>query len=58
MAVWIWISRRSAWGDRRLLRYFGSAAVVLCILILQDALWFWDQMPLLHYVQYPWKLLG
>ena len=58
VAVWIWISRRAAWGDRRLLRYFGSAAIVLCILMLQDALWFWDQMPLLHYVQYPWRLLG
>ena len=26
--------------------------------MLQDALWFWEQMPLLQNVQLPWRLLG
>ena len=56
--VWIWISRRPKLGDRRLFRFFGAAAVVLCILTLQDALWFWQHAPLLHNVQLPWRLLG
>src|SRR6185369_10156666 len=56
--VWIWISRRPKLGDRRLFRFFGAAAVVLCILTLQDALWFWRQAPLLQNVQLPWRLLG
>jgi hypothetical protein len=56
--VWIWISRRPKLGDRRLWRFFGVAAVVFCILMLQDALWFWQQVPLLQNVQLPWRLLG
>jgi hypothetical protein len=58
IVVWIWISRNPQSGDRRLFRFFGIAAVVLCILMLQDALWFWEQMPLLQNVQLPWRLLG
>ena len=45
-------------GDRRILRFFAAAAVLLCILMLQDALWFWQQVPLLQNVQLPWRLLG
>jgi hypothetical protein len=56
--VWIWVSRIPKLGDRRLLRFFGIAASVLCILMLQDALWFWEQAPVLQYVQFPWRLLG
>jgi Dolichyl-phosphate-mannose-protein mannosyltransferase len=59
--VWIWISRNPASVRNvpvRLLRFFGIAAVLLCILTLQDALWFWEQVPLLQNVQLPWRLLG
>ena len=58
LLVWIWISRHPQPGDRRLWRFFGVAAVLLCILMLQDALWFWEQVPLLQYVNLPWRLLG
>ena len=58
IVVWIWISRRPALGDRRLMRFFGAAAVLLCILMLEDALWVWQQLPLLQNVQLPWRLLG
>jgi hypothetical protein len=60
--VWIWLSRIPAPAgnplDRRLLRYFGIAALLLSILTLQDALWFWEQLPMLQNVQLPWRLLG
>jgi hypothetical protein len=56
--VWIWMTRNPNPVDRRLLRFFGAAAVVLSILMLQDALWFWEQVPLLQNVQLPWRLLG
>jgi hypothetical protein len=56
--VWIWISRNPRLVDRRLLRFFGASAIVLCVLMLQDALWFWEQVPLLQNVNLPWRLLG
>ena len=56
--VWIWVSRNPKLADRRVLRFFGAAALVLCVLMLQDALWFWEQMPLLQNVNLPWRLLG
>ena len=58
IVVWIWISRKPKLGDRRMFRFFGAAAVLLCILMLQDSLWFWQQLPLLQNVQLPWRLLG
>ncbi len=56
--VWIWVSRNPKLADRPLLRFFGGAAVALCILMLQDAIWLWDRVPLLQNVQLPWRLLG
>jgi len=56
--VWIWISRKPQLADRRLLRFFGASAILLCGLMLQDALWFWEQVPLLQNVNLPWRLLG
>ena len=58
LMIWIWMYRNPALVDVRLLRFFGAAAMVLCFLTLQDALWFWEQAPILHFVQYPWRLLG
>jgi hypothetical protein len=58
LVVWFWFSRRPQSGDRRILRFFGAAALLLSILMLQDALWFWQQLPLLQNVQLPWRLLG
>jgi len=57
-AAWVWIASRPKLGDRRLMRYFGAAAIVFCFLMLEDAVWFWDHLPLLAYVEQPWRLLG
>ena len=62
LVAWIWLSRkaksRGDLGDLRLLRFFGLAAAVLCLLMLQDAMWLWQQLPLIQYVLFPWRLLG
>ena len=62
LAAWIWLSRKAMSPEdadrRRLVRFFGLSAVALCLLMLQDAIWFWQQLPLLEYVLFPWRLLG
>ena len=54
--TWLW--RKPGLAERRVFGYFGGAAVVLCFLTLEDAAWFWQQVPLLQNVQLPWRLLG
>ncbi|HWZ30193.1 MAG TPA: glycosyltransferase family 39 protein [Bryobacteraceae bacterium] len=38
--------------------FFAGAAAVLCMLMLPDAQPVWDQIPLLQFVAFPWRLLG
>ncbi|HXB71736.1 MAG TPA: glycosyltransferase family 39 protein [Candidatus Acidoferrales bacterium] len=54
--VWIW--RRPRLPGRPMFRFFAVAAALLSILMLQEAIWFWEQVPLLQNVQLPWRLLG
>jgi len=56
LCIWLWRNRKL--GDRRMARFFGAAAAILCILMLQDASWIWDQLTLLQTVEFPWRLLG
>ena len=56
--AWIWIARRPSLGDGRLIRFFGIAGILLALLTLQDAVWIWEQLPLLQSVEFPWRLLG
>jgi hypothetical protein len=42
--VWVW--------------FFAGATAILCVLMLQDAEPVWDQIPVLQYVAFPWRLLG
>lgn len=58
IVVCIWILRNPKLGDRRWLCFFSGAAVALCILMLPEAIWFWDRVTLLQNVQFPWRLLG
>ena len=53
LAALVW-----ARGRPGLLRFFAIAAACLSILMLEDALWLWDHVPLLQYIQFPWRLLG
>ncbi|MEM7585299.1 MAG: hypothetical protein AAF560_18055, partial [Acidobacteriota bacterium] len=46
------LSRRADW------RFFAASAAVLCALMLPGALWLWDTLPLLEYVEFPWRILS
>jgi Dolichyl-phosphate-mannose-protein mannosyltransferase len=59
LLAWVWLSRAASLkAEKGLLRFFAAAAAILCALMLQDALWFWEQIPILQNVQLPWRLLG
>jgi hypothetical protein len=55
---WVWAARNPELADRRVLRFFGVCAILLSVLMLQDSLWLWDHLPLIEYIQFPWRLLG
>jgi uncharacterized membrane protein len=57
VGAWFWIRRHAQVGERRLIRFFAAAGLLLCILMLEDAIWFWGHLPLLQYVELPWRLL-
>ena len=57
-AAWILLVRRRKPEELLLLRFFGVMASILCFMMLQDAVWLWDHLPLIQYVELPWRLLG
>lgn len=57
-AAWWWWWRRRGSGERAALRWFTGAGLVLVALMLPGALWIWDHVSLLQYVEFPWRLLG
>jgi hypothetical protein len=57
-AACAWIAWRPKAGDRRLTQFFSTAALLLCVLMLEDARVLWDHAPLLPFVEFPWRLLG
>jgi hypothetical protein len=44
--------------DRHWLRFFGAAGILSCFLMLPEAEWIWKHLPLLQYLEFPWRLLG
>ncbi len=59
LLAWIWLSRTASLkAEKGLLRFFALAATILCVLMLEDALWFWQQVSFLQNVQLPWRLLA
>jgi hypothetical protein len=54
--AWAWWSRKTAYPD--LARFFGAAAGVFCVLMIDDSAWVWEHAPLLKYVELPWRMLG
>jgi len=56
--VWIWSSRQPKLVDRRLIRFFAFAGIVMCALTLAYISTIWKVIPALQYVQLPWRLLG
>jgi uncharacterized membrane protein len=58
VAACVWSARHPGKGHGRLMRLFAVTAVALCALMLKESVWLWDRVPLLPYVQFPWRLLG
>jgi hypothetical protein len=56
--AWIWLSRRTKVAHGEFARFFGAAAIVLCMLMLEDSAKVWERLPLLPYVEMPWRMLG
>jgi len=56
--VLAWIAWTRRFADARWLAFFAFSAVILSILMVQDAEWIWDQIKLLQYTEFPWRLLG
>lgn len=54
----VWIARRPKLADWRLMRFLAIVASLLCFLMFEDAAWLWKHLPLLPYVELPWRLLG
>ncbi|HLK62042.1 MAG TPA: hypothetical protein VKU19_01285 [Bryobacteraceae bacterium] len=52
------VARYPKSGDPAYLRFFGVAVAILSFLMLRDAEFAWDRLPLLQYVEFPWRLLG
>lgn len=54
----VWIERRWKPAERWLPRFFATAAVAICLLMLVQMQWLWDRIALLQFVELPWRFLG
>jgi hypothetical protein len=52
------VARYARPGDKAWLIFFGAASIILSALMLHEAEWLWDNLPLLRYSEFPWRLLG
>lgn len=51
-----WLERRTLFG--RTLLFFVSSAILLIFLMLSPSALIWENVPLMPYIQFPWRLLG
>ncbi len=56
--AWSWAWKRGAGGDLRFLSFLTCILLLLCFLMMPASLWLWDHLPLLKYVELPWRMLG
>jgi hypothetical protein len=62
-AVGWWAAGRRLSGaepneKRRLLGFLGGWCAVLCVLMLAGSEWFWATLPLMKYIEFPWRMLA
>jgi hypothetical protein len=43
---------------RRLVAFLGACCVAFGALMLAGSEWFWTKLPLLSYIEFPWRILG
>jgi uncharacterized membrane protein len=60
IATCVWVARRreNKSVERQLVWFFGAAAVLLCVLMLEDSDLVWQIVKPLQFVQLPWRLLA
>ncbi|MBI2822940.1 MAG: hypothetical protein HYX74_12020 [Acidobacteria bacterium] len=58
LVVAVWARKAPGRVDGRWLGFFFCAAVVLCLLMTSYSDWIWSRLPLLQYVEFPWRLLA
>ena len=56
--AWILMAQRRNSEKRRAMLFFATAGTALCLFMLPCAKWVWDSLPLLQYIEFPWRLLG
>ena len=56
--AWILMAQRRHPEERRAMVFFAAAGTALCLFMLPYAKWLWDSLPLVQYVEFPWRLLG
>ncbi len=57
-AGWLLAARYRDAVDRWWWRFWFGVLVAACLLTLPASRWLWDHLPLLPYVQFPWRLLA
>lgn len=57
-AACLWAWQRPMLKSRTALYFFAAAGAAICFLTLEEAKWIWDTLPLIAYVEFPWRLLG
>ncbi len=57
-AGWLLAGRLRDAVDRGWWRFWFGILVLACLLTLPASRWLWDHLPLLPYVQFPWRLLA
>ena len=55
---WLWARHTGVMPLHAWWQFFCGATLVVCGMMLPGSVWFWDHMPLLGNVQFPWRLLG
>jgi hypothetical protein len=61
-AAWALTQRRLSGPERRqtrlLLAFLTGACVVFSVLMLAGSYWFWATLPLMKYIEFPWRMLA
>jgi hypothetical protein len=61
-AAWVVIHRRLRGAEhaekRRLLGYLTGCCLIFIVLMLAGSEWFWASLPLMKYIEFPWRMLA
>jgi hypothetical protein len=58
VAVGRWLTGRERRDKRRLLGFLSAWCILLSIGMLAGSEWFWAKLPLMKYIEFPWRMLA